>query len=74
MIKWEYLFLTAEKLDKVWHPRFVNGEELEGWNTCPNLYDYTNKLGRKGWELATVNWQAKEDMTHHRFVFKRGYE
>ena len=71
MKNWEYLFLTAEKFDKVWRPRFVNGQELTEWDTGPNLYDYTNKLGKQGWDLVTVNCQAKEDMTHHRFVFKR---
>jgi hypothetical protein len=69
--KWEYLFLTAEKLEKVWRPRFVNGKELEGWDTGSNLYEFANKLGNKRWELVSVNWQAKEDMTHHRFVFKK---
>lgn len=71
MKKWEYLFLTAEKLNKIWRPRFVNGKELKDWDTGSNLYDYCNSLGGKGWELVTVNWQAKEDMTHHRFVFKK---
>ncbi len=71
MKKWEYLFLTAEKNNKVWQPRFLNGKEIEDWDTGPNLYDYTNCMGNKGWELVTVNWQAKEDMTHHRFVSKR---
>ncbi len=71
MKKWEYLFLTAEKINKVWQPRFIDGKELENWDNGSNLYDFTNQLGVKGWELVTVNWQAKEDMTHHRFVFKR---
>lgn len=71
MKKWEYLFLTAEKINKVWQPRFVDGAELGNWDKGPNLYEYSNKLGEEGWELVTVNWQAKEDMTHHRFVFKR---
>jgi hypothetical protein len=71
MKKWEYLFLTAEKIDKVWQPRFVDGKELENRDTGTNLYDYTNQLGTKGWELVTVNWQAREDLTHYRFVFKR---
>ena len=71
MNKWEYLFLTAEKINKKWQPRFVDGKELANWDTGLNLYDYANKLGSEGWELVTVKWQAKEDMTHHRFVFKR---
>ena len=71
MNKWEYLFLTAEKINKKWQPRFVDGKELENWDKGLNLYEYCNKIGSDGWELVTVNWQAKEDMTHHRFVFKR---
>jgi len=71
MQKWEYLFLTAEKATGKWFPRFANGTELENWNTGPSLYDYSNQIGSEGWELVSVNWQAKEDMTHHRFVFKR---
>ena len=71
MNKWEYLFLTAEKINKKWQPRFVDGKELPNWDDGLNLYDYCNKIGSDGWELVTVNWQAKEDMTHHRFVFKR---
>jgi len=71
MKNWEYLFLTAEKTKGKWQPRFVNGKEIQDWDNGPNLYEYTNLLGGKGWELVTVNWQAKEDMTHHRFVFKR---
>ena len=67
----QYLFLTAEKINKKWQPRFVNGKELENWDTGLNLYDFANKIGSEAWELVTVNWQAKEDMTHHRFVFKR---
>ena len=71
MQKWEYLFLTAEKTSGKWFPRFVDGKELDGWDTGPSLYEYSNQIGAKGWELVSVNWQAKEDMTHHRFVFKR---
>jgi len=71
MNKWEYLFLTAEKINRKWQPRFVDGAELANWDKGLNLYEYCNKIGSDGWELVTVNWQAKEDMTHHRFVFKR---
>jgi len=71
MKRWEYLFLTAEKFEKIWMPRFVDGQEISGWDTGLTLYDYANHLGSDGWELISVNWQAKENMTHHRFVFKR---
>ncbi len=71
MKKWEYLFLTAEKTEGKWLPKFVDGKELEGWNSGPNLYEFSNQIGSEGWELVSVNWQAKENMTHHRFVFKR---
>ena len=65
------MFLTAEKINKKWQPRFVDGKEIENWDNGSNLYEYCNQIGSEGWELVTVNWQAKEDMTHHRFVFKR---
>ena len=74
MQKWEYLFLTAEKAEGVWFPRFVNGEELEGWLEGPSLYEFSDQLGDKGWELVNITWQAKEQLKHHRLVFKRPIE
>ena len=71
MQKWKYFFLTAEKINGKWQPRFVDGVELETWSFGLNLYEYTNEPGSYGWELVSVNWQAKEDMNHHRFVFKK---
>jgi hypothetical protein len=56
MQKWEYLFLTAEKAEGVWLPRFVNGEELEGWLEGPSLYEYSDQLGDEGWELVNITW------------------
>ena len=71
MLKWKYLFLTAEKINRKWQPRFVDGVELEIWSFGLNLYEFTNELGSYGWKLVTLNWQAKEDMTHRRFVCKK---
>ena len=48
-----------------YRPRFVNGEELEGWKDGPILHEYLNQLGAEGWEL--VAW----DTTTNRGVFKR---
>ncbi len=74
MQKWEYFFLTAEKVEGVWLPRFVNGEELAGWLEGPSLYEFSNQHGDEGWELVNITWQAKENLTHHRLVFKRPIE
>jgi hypothetical protein len=35
-----------------WRPRFVNGAEIQGWLTAPQLHDYVNLRGADGWELA----------------------
>ena len=56
MQKWAYLFLTAEKANSGWQPRFVDGEELQGWQEGPSLYEFSNHLGAEGWELVNVTW------------------
>lgn len=52
MQRWEYLYVVAMKTKQDWSgPRrvySVNGSELSGWDTGPNLPDRFNAWGREG--------------------------
>lgn len=60
MKKWEYLTVEFYRHNKAgslvaqgkYHPRWINGEELEDWKELPTFHDYLEGLGEKGWELA----------------------
>lgn len=66
MIKWEYLFVTAELFDYRFRPRFVNDAEARDWFDGPPVSRYANQLGRQGWELVSVSHG-----TAMQLVFKR---
>jgi hypothetical protein len=45
-----------------YRPRYVNGEELDGWKNGPLLHEYLNQLGAEGWELAGVGSRESREM------------
>lgn len=45
-----------------YRPRYVNGEELEGWKDGPVIHEYLNELGAEGWELAGVGSRENREM------------
>jgi hypothetical protein len=47
-------------------PHFFNGQKLK-FDTPISIYEYLNKLGEEGWELARVSHVG--DVM--RFIFKR---
>lgn len=57
MQKWEYLFVFAAITSNggEFRPRFANDEELKDWQAGPTLYEYSNQLGNRGWELLASN-------------------
>jgi hypothetical protein len=63
MAQWEYQFLIAEKHGKgifgfvlpqdiSWKIHYVNGRQQTNWAEI-TLYNYLNKMGKEGWEVAT---------------------
>ncbi len=75
MQKWEYLFVTCDYHNGDWHPRYVNGEEIseaKAWSEM-TLYEFSNLLGEKGWELVDfmVDRNALGSSEVFRLVFKR---
>ena len=67
MQKWEYLFVTCEYHTDDWRPRYANGQEVsEQWAEM-TLYEFSNLVGEKGWELVDF----LTDREHFRLVFKR---
>jgi hypothetical protein len=70
MTKWEHQIIIAEKYGKgifghvlpkevSWKVHYVNGENVNNW-TDVTLYNYINKIGEQGWEVA--------DMTTHTII------
>jgi hypothetical protein len=45
-----------------YRPRYVDGEELDGWKNGPLLHEYLNQLGAEGWELAGVGSRENREM------------
>jgi hypothetical protein len=74
--KWEYLFVTCEYYNDDWRPRYVNGQEVEDvarkWSDM-TLYEFSNLLGEKGWELVDfmVDRSAFGGKEVFRLIFKR---
>jgi hypothetical protein len=71
MQKWEYTFVSCEH-KKAWRPRWVNDEELPNWKKGPTIYEFSNRLGREGWELVNLDTTSYRGSTYtYRLTFKR---
>ena len=76
MQKWEYLFLTCEYHNDDWRPRYANGEEVgdlsRQWSEM-TLYEFSNLLGEKGWELVDFMTDRNRfgNTEVFRLIFKR---
>jgi hypothetical protein len=57
MQTWEYLFVFAAITSGggEFRPRFANDQKLDDWQAGPNMYDYANQLGERGWELFSCH-------------------
>ena len=69
MQKWEYIEVTAPMREdgKSVHI-YRNGSEALPETMASSLYDYLNKLGNEGWELAAV---LDADGFADSYIFKR---
>ena len=72
MVKWKYMYVTCNWNDpeKKWRTRYINGNELPDWTNGPTLYQVSDDLGEKGWELT--GYHASDVVV--RLVFKRPIE
>jgi hypothetical protein len=52
--KWEYRMISFQDY-RGWRPRFINGEEIEGWMSGPLIHEYLATMGDQGWELAAAS-------------------
>jgi len=66
--KWEYMEVIFRDYGG-YRPRYVNGQEQEGWKQAPVIHEYLNQLGEEGWELVGVGSRHNEQMPAY---FKRG--
>jgi len=57
--QWEYMEVVFRDYGG-FRPRYINGEEQEGWKQAPVIHEYLNQLGEQGWELAGVG--SRNDM------------
>lgn len=87
MQKWEYLFLIVDRESGgllsspgSWKVRKANGEEVPDWTSGPELHEFCNRLGAKGWEMIGFSQSPVFDqhaaVSHHNFriVMKRPLE
>jgi hypothetical protein len=76
MPKWEYLFVTCEYHNDDWRPRYANGKEVEEisrkWSEM-TLYEFSNLIGERGWELVDflTDHNRLGAIEQFRLVFKR---
>ena len=65
--KWEYLVVLVSNTggsNNRLAPQAQNGRLIDDWRNGPDIYEYMNTLGEKGWELVATE-------TALRYVFKR---
>jgi hypothetical protein len=66
MRRWEYRFIMCH-FHEHWRPRWLDGEELSEWKDGPSMFEFSNQLGEKGWELISMHLVKNR----YRMVFKR---
>lgn len=67
-LKWEYMEVIFRDYGG-YRPRYVNGQEQQGWKQAPLIHETLNQLGEEGWELVGVGSRHNEQMPTY---FKRG--
>jgi hypothetical protein len=69
MQKWKYMFITChQKEGGDWLPHYINGNEVPNWFAGTAIYQTSNELGEKGWELVGFSFSTSDTM---RLIFKR---
>jgi hypothetical protein len=64
MQKWEYLSLVADLDSKhYWHPKVIDGKEIENWEKGADLSQYIKQLGDEGWELIS---EHLDNLVHYK--------
>ena len=76
MQRWEYTFVSCSfnKDTGFWHPSFVNEHKVQNWRQGMTIEEYSNHLGKEGWELVNLMVTApgeKGKGEGYRLVFKR---
>ena len=59
--KWEYMEVVFRDYGG-YRPRYVNGQEQDGWKRAPLIHEYLVQLGEEGWELAGVGSRHNDQM------------
>lgn len=68
MQKWKYMFVACNRNEEgEWLPHFINGKDVPNWFAGTPMYQTSNDLGEKGWELVGVT--SQDDII--RLIFKR---
>ena len=72
MQQWEYLFVACQVYKDDWRPAYINGKALQNLDVAPTIYEYSNQMGKEGWELVSLDTHGEGDVTYKfRLVFKR---
>ena len=77
MQKWEYMYVLCLRNEAdEWTPKYINGKEVPNWFAGASIYQASNDLGEKGWELVSHAFVASPfpvapDRDSIRLVFKR---
>jgi hypothetical protein len=66
-VRWQYMEVVFRDYGG-YRPRYLNGEEQEGWKKAPVIHEYLNQLGAEGWELVGVGSREDREMPTY---FKR---
>ena len=49
------MIVSFQIYEKIWHPRYINGEEVQDWLTTPPIHEFINWLGNQGWEMCAAS-------------------
>ena len=84
MVKWEYMSVITCIIDNKHRAKYVNGQQIQGWEKMPPFGETLNELGEEGWEYIyhetnDENWEYmtrfisanKEDDIARKYLEKR---